>query len=239
MLIKKDKMIGLFGQSGAGKTSIIKNLPDEFNKIPLVKNIGIIRKLFQNNPDKYSNPEGLLKEFKQQIKDYEVTFIFQEIAFKYIKSQLNLLNDFSAECYSNYRELRTIPSIILFDRSPVDFYILTLCGLEFIMDNLNIKGDLKANLNNQNLTFLDFIRDTSIHNTNLMFDTIITVLPWSDSMNELQDGVRDQYLASKYTGDNWYYKANNIVFNNTKQFCIPEHITALDARSNYAINAVI
>ena len=47
-----DKAIGLFGQSGSGKTSIIKRLPTFHKGIPIFHNTGIIRSLFERNPDK-------------------------------------------------------------------------------------------------------------------------------------------------------------------------------------------
>ena len=40
---------------------------------------------------------------------------------------------------------------------------------------------------------------------------------YKDDINNLKDGVRDQYLSETYTGTNWYSKYKDIKLNKTKK----------------------
>ena len=60
------KVIGFFGQSGSGKTTIIKGLPSIVAGTPIIQETGTIRKLFSKNPTSYKNPAEFIEQ-KEQI----------------------------------------------------------------------------------------------------------------------------------------------------------------------------
>jgi ABC-type dipeptide/oligopeptide/nickel transport system ATPase component len=224
----RDKIIGFFGQSGSGKTTVIRSLPTIIDKLPTLQYTGIIRSLFQNNPDRYTNPEKLLLENKEELdklpkKDKNAKI--QEIYEKYTRSQLQLLNDYSTEVFNVVREPQIVPSIVLFDRSPVDFYVLTLCGLEYLKNKLD-----NTKINNVCEYYLNIIKKTAEHNSNFLFDNIITIHPWNENTEQMLDGVRDQYLTDFYTGDNWYENFKEIKLNKVSVYNINKENLTIDSR---------
>lgn len=224
-----DLLVGFFGQSGAGKTTIIKNLPRVIAGMSVVPYTGIIRYLFQINGKKYTNPSTLISENQTDIntmnKSDKINRIYL-IYEKYIRSQLQLLNDYSSEVFNAQRVRRVAPALLVFDRSPVDFYALSICGIKYLQDNLD-----NTPLNESCNHLLNLTKKTAENNTNFLFNLVISTPPWKDSnINSLNDGVRDQYLSEYYIGDNWYSKTSDISFKNTKLEALSSDITNLDRR---------
>lgn len=234
-----DLVVGFFGQSGAGKTTIIKNLPNIIAGMPLVSYTGIIRYLFRINMNnkKYTNPTKILSENQDDLnhmnKSDKINKV-HEIYEKYIRSQLQLLNDYSSEVFNATREIRIVPALLVFDRSPVDFYALSICGIKYLQDNLD-----NIPLNQQCLNLLNITKMTSEKNANFLFNLIISTPPWQETnINSLNDGVRDQYLSNYYIGDNWYSKSLDINFTKTKLVNLSSEITNLDRRINSVVEII-
>lgn len=221
-----DTVIGFFGQSGAGKTTIIKNFPNVIGKKYILRDTNIIRSLFQRNPNKYTNPNEILS---CHTDNNEIQHLYE----RYIRSQFQLLNDFSTELFELIRDKdkRNFDSIILCDRTPVDFFVLTVCGLNFLKSNFN------KDLNSFNTHLLSLLKNTAEHNANFLLDLIVVTHPWNNVSDKLLDGVRDQYLTDFYTGDSWYGKFGDIVKNRTKVYTIDSDVKTLDDRVNHIINS--
>jgi ABC-type dipeptide/oligopeptide/nickel transport system ATPase component len=224
------KIVGFFGQSGSGKTTIIRNVDKKVNNQVIFQNTGIIRYLFKKN-DYYVNPAGLVDECLEKVnalkngeKNAEIDIIYE----RYIRSQFQLLNDWSTEVYMTTTESYSTPSILLVDRSPIDFYVLTLCGMEYLQEVFKKKM-------NQFCTYLiSLIRQTAEDNTNNFLNAIFITKPWKTSdINNLKDGIRDQYLTDGYIGENWYPRFDDINLTETKSFVIDEDIIELDARAKF------
>ena len=231
MSIKSDKVkvVGFFGQSGAGKTTIIRNVKGPINGSLVMQNTGIIRYLFQRN-DNYTSPVELLSKYEDELKNMKPTEKsnkIDEIYEKYIRAQFQLLNDFSTEVYLGIRgDTHTKDSFLLIDRSPIDFYTLTVCGVNYLKDQLG----KKHNANSQKL--IELVRQTAENNTRNFFDVIMVTKPWkAEGGREFRDGVRDQYLGEHYAGDNWYNCADDINLEGIPQFTIKEEITDLFKRA--------
>lgn len=227
---KNLKIVGFFGQSGSGKTTIIRNTDKKSNGRPLIKELGIIRYLFKKN-DYYLNPKQLIDENYSIVE--ALTDIDQknakidEIYEKYIRSQFQLLNDWSTEIYIKTTETYYTPTILLVDRSPIDFYVLSMCG----MNKLIKKFGKEPNSTYDH--FIKLIKKTAESNTNNFLNAVFVTKPWkSDSKEELIDGVRDQYLDEEYTGTSWYDLFDDIKLYNTKVFFISSDITDLKERAN-------
>lgn len=225
----KVKVIGFFGQSGAGKTTIIRNVKGPINGYLVRQNTGIIRYLFQRN-DSYTSPVELLKKYEPDMismKSAEKSAKIDEIYEKYIRSQFQLLNDFSTEVYYGTRDDKCSKnSFLLIDRSPIDFYTLTVCGVAYLNDKL---GKVH-NANCQKL--IELVRKTAEANTRNFFDGIMITKPWkTESSREFNDGIRDQYLDEHYADDNWYNKANDINLEGIPQYTIHEKVTDLFKRA--------
>jgi len=62
MKSKSVTSIGMFGQSGAGKTTIIRSIPSAALDRPIMNNTGIIRKLFAKNPLAYKSPMDFIQD---------------------------------------------------------------------------------------------------------------------------------------------------------------------------------
>jgi energy-coupling factor transporter ATP-binding protein EcfA2 len=231
MSVKSDKVkvIGFFGQSGAGKTTIIRNVKGPINGHLVRQNTGIIRYLFQRN-DGYTSPVELLQKYEADLavmKPAEKSAKIDEIYEKYIRSQFQLLNDFSTEVYYGTRvDNCSTNSFLLIDRSPIDFYTLTVCGVAYLKDELG-----KAhNANCQKL--IDLVRKTAETNTRNFFDGIMITKPWkAEGGREFKDGIRDQYLGEHYAGENWYNKADDINLEGIPQYTIDEKVTDLFKRA--------
>ena len=225
----KVKIVGFFGQSGAGKTTIIRNVKGPINGNLVMQNTGIIRYLFQRN-DSYTSPVELLQKYKDDLanmKPNEKSAKIDEIYEKYIRSQFQLLNDFSTEVYLGARpENYTQNNFLLIDRSPIDFYTLTVCGVNYLKEKLG----KKHNANCQKL--IELVRKTAETNTRNFFDIIAVTKPWkSEGGREFKDGVRDQYLGEHYAGDNWYSTLDDINLDGIPQFTIDEKVTDLFRRA--------
>jgi len=199
---KNLKIVGFFGQSGSGKTTIIRNVDKRVNNQMIIQNTGIIRYLFNKN-NSYKNPVNIITDNKQELadikstqeRDAKISVIYEN----YIRSQMQLLNDWSTEVYLLTQEIYTEPSILLFDRSPIDFYAITVCGLKVLKD------EFEKELDPMNEYFLRLNKQIAEDNTNNFFNAIFVTKPWSNNnINTLRDGIRDQYLSDKYTGDIWY-----------------------------------
>jgi len=225
---KNLKVVGFFGQSGSGKTTIIRNVSKKINGNVVYQNTGIIRYLFGKG--NYTNPKLLIDRNTVRIskiedkkeKNKEIDKIYEE----YIRSQFQLLNDWSTEIYTATTEQYSSPSILLVDRSPIDFYALTLCGMK------ELKEAFGKKLNDMCELLLRLVKKTAEFNTNNFINAIFVTKPWKTSdINNLKDGVRDQYLLDTYTGDNWYPKYNDINLDETKTFTIDENVTDLQERA--------
>jgi hypothetical protein len=224
----RDISIGFFGESGAGKTSIIKNMPSIIDGMPVFQKTGIIRYLFQINSKKYTNPEKLLLENAEDLRTLTGENLYikiQQIYETYLKSQLQLLNDFSTEAFNILREPQIVRSYILFDRSPVDFYALTICGLEYLKNKLN-----NTRVDDFVATYVKYIKSTAQHNTNLLFDKVVVVPAWNSTKKSLEDGVRDQYLTEFYTGENWYERLGDVLLKNTAVYKLNGDNSTLESR---------
>jgi len=224
------KIVGFFGQSGSGKTTIIRNVDKKVNDQVIFQNTGIIRYLFKKN-DYYLNPQGLVDENLERVnalkngeKNAEIDIIYE----KYIRSQFQLLNDWSTEIYMSTMESYSSPCILLVDRSPVDFYSLTICGMKYLQEVFKKKM-------NQFCTYLiSLIRQTAEDNSNNFLNAIFITKPWKTSdINNLKDGIRDQYLTDDYVGENWYSNFEDVNLTETKTFSIEEDIIELDARAKF------
>jgi hypothetical protein len=230
------KLIGFFGQSGAGKTTIIRNVKQSNNGYNIIPSTGIIRYLFGKNPRSYSSPNDILNRYGRdldELKPLERNAKIDEMYEKYIRSQMQLLNDFSSEVFNQFREIYPSKTIILFDRSPVDFYAITACGVNYL------KSILKNDLNPICLKLLDICKKTAETNTQNLFDVICVTYPWKKSeLSTLNDGVRDHYLSEFYVGDNWYNVINSINLGNVETFPIEGDITELMQRAKVVDNFI-
>jgi len=225
----KVKVVGFFGQSGAGKTTIIRNVKSPINGNLVMQNTGIIRYLFQRN-DNYTSPVELLQKYSHDLKvmkPVEKSAKIDEIYEKYIRSQFQLLNDFSTEVYLGTRDDNNNKnSFLLIDRSPIDFYTLTVCGVNYLKEQLGKKH------NEQCQRLIELVRTTAENNTRNFFDVIMVTEPWkAEGGREFRDGVRDQYLGEHYAGENWYKCANDINLEGIPQFIIEEKVTDLYKRA--------
>lgn len=216
--MKRNISIGFYGQSGSGKTSLIKNLPGIVEGRATLQNTGIIRSLFEKNSGKYQNPNELIN----LVQNKEMSKI--HALDRYVRSQFQLLNDFSTEVFSINMDGCVVPAIMLYDRTPLDFYTLTLCGLEYMLNTFELKK-----LPRDVSYMLNLMKDTTEHNTRLLLDQVIVVHPWNSNNSNLMDGVRDQYLTDYYVGNNWYNKINE-TSHGVNVHTIPVEMTDLNSR---------
>lgn len=227
-------IVGFFGQSGAGKTTIIRNVDSEINGKRVTQCTGIIRYLFNKNntgvKKTYLSPQDLLRKYNKEVETLtanERASKIDEIYEKYIRSQMQLLNDFSTEVFLATQEVTTSPVIMLVDRSPIDFYMITICGVAYL------QNELKQLPNDHCTRLIEICKKTAEVNTRNFFDSIFIIYPWKvDDINtSLNDGVRDQYLSEYYTGDNWYKPFNTLDIGTTKTFELEGDITDLMKRA--------
>lgn len=234
IIVKKPenlKIVGFFGQSGAGKTTIIRNIPDYVDGIRIIRNTGIIRYLFNKTPNSYISPSDIMYRFSRLGDDASIEQIMS-LYDKYIRSQLQLMHDFSTEVFLASRDTFTEPTIMLVDRCPMDFAILTECGVE------HLQSILGGNLTRGHKKFIELCRVGALKNTKNFFDAIFITKAWSDvdSTHTLTDAIRDQYLSAHYTDDNWYGKFTGIDETKTKVITIPDDIITLNDRTVYVAN---
>lgn len=222
------KVVGFFGQSGSGKTTIIKGMPSVVAGKPVIQETGTIRKLFSKNPTTYRNPGEFVAQKSQIMSEGNPGSIIAQMYEKYIKSQFQLLNDYSTEVFMGVREQSASPNFILFDRCPLDFHVLTECGMSHLMSEFGGK------LNKTHSLFMSLAKKTACENTANFFDAIFIIKPWTtpntSNINAFTDGVRDQYLSSHYVGDNWYSKIDGLDIGKTKVFVIDESLISVDSR---------
>ena len=225
------KVVGFFGQSGAGKTTIIRNLTSLNGRI-VKANTGITRSLRANKPNTYFEPNDLLNKYGKDLdtlKPNEKKAKIDEIYEKYIRGQMQLLNDYSTEVFQDTREKFMVPSTIVYDRSPLDFYTVTICGIAYL------KSVLEKELNAMCNHLLVLCKKTAELNSINMFDAIFITYPWVQPSVEkasLIDGVRDHYLSDFYTGNNWYGIINKVNINPVKLFTLDSDITDLMKRAS-------
>ena len=235
------KIVGLFGQSGAGKTSIIRSLPQQVNGNKVFPHTGIIRHLFNTQKgDDYINPKRALElvDINDQLSADEYFIKAQDVYSRYINSQFKLLNDFSAEVFKIKSERKSSGSTnqyLMFDRTPFDFLTVTLCGIELLKNKLDVE------LTDDKIKLLELIRKTAEVNTENFFDVFVITYPWSKTTNSvMRDGIRDAYLDKNFTGDAWYGKMVDFKLNSkkTKTITIKEDIITLDERVQYLSDAL-
>jgi len=229
---KNLKIAGFFGQSGSGKTTIIRNTAKKINSHVIFQNTGIIRYLFKKNSHikgYYVSPRQLiddnakiLEELEGEKRDAKIDEIYES----YIRSQFRLLNDWSTEVYLTTTEEYSTPCILLVDRSPIDFYALTICGMRLLRETY------KKRLNDLCSWLMYLIRQTAEDNTNNFFNAIFVTKPWKTSdINKLKDGIRDQYLEDHYVGKKWYNKYKDVDLRDTETFYINESVIKLEERA--------
>lgn len=223
----KLKIMGFFGQSGAGKTTIIRNVRGPINGYRISHCTGIIRLLFNRNV--YLNPVDLLQKHKQDmliLKGNELDSKIDEIYEAYIKSQLQLLNDFSTEVFMSTQDQLHEPTILLTDRSPIDFYGITIGGVKYLKMQLHKEP-------NEHCQFLiSLCKKTAETNTKNFYNAIFVTHPWKDQWtHNLKDGIRDQYLTEFYTGEDWYNIIKEVDIEPVKLFDINSDITDLLKRA--------
>ena len=219
---KNLKIVGFYGQSGAGKTTVIRNVPDLVGGKSIIKNTGTIRYLFTKNPDSYRNPMEFISQKDAVMADKNPGAQIAHIYERYIRSQFQLMNDFSTEVFLSAREDYAVPSVMMFDRCPMDFNSITECGME------QLRSEFGGKLNKIHSSFMALEKKAAIENTVKFFDAIFIVKPWvapdSKQSSTLKDGVRDQYLSEHYVDANWYSKLDGIDLGTTKVFVIDENV---------------
>ena len=226
-------VVGFFGQSGAGKSTVIRSIPGEINGKAVIRKTDIIRSLFAENPNQYKNPMEFISQKADIMAEPNPGSLIAQMYDRYIRSQFQLMNDFSSEVFDAVRQNYPAKSIMLFDRCPLDFFALTECGLSRLMEDFGGKFNKNHNL------FRDLAKKTATENTKKFFDVIFVVKPWlSENINTLSDGVRDQYLSGHYTGDNWYAKIEGFDLGNTKVFYVDESITSIEERAKFVTAAL-
>lgn len=222
------KIVGFFGQSGSGKTTIIKGLPSMVAGTPIIQETGTIRKLFSKNPTAYKNPVEFIAQKEQIMAEGNPGSMIAQMYEKYIRSQFQLLNDFSTEVFLAAREQTPSKNLILFDRCPLDFHVLTECGVSHLMSEFGGKMNKTHNL------FMGLAKKTAVENTVKFFDAIFVVKPWEApnkaNINVFNDGVRDQYLNNHYVDDNWYGRLGGLDLGQTKVFYVDESYVSIESR---------
>jgi hypothetical protein len=229
---KNLKVVGFCGQSGAGKTTIIRKLPEVDGK-RFIRNTGIIRYLFSKNNgphttnNSYVSPRDIL-DIYNKLGDATPNQKVNELYERYIRSQMQLMNDFSSEVFYASREAHIEETYLFTDRTPLDFAILTECGIK------QLQSIMGGELNSHHKRLIELCRSTALKNTKQFFDGVFVTKPWlGDDTEVLTDGVRDQYLSEYYTGDNWYSNVKGIDESVTKIFTITEDIVSLEDRASY------
>lgn len=222
------KLVCLFGESGSGKTTTIRNTKEYINGYKVKPNTGIIRYLFEKN-SYYVSPIALLNKYWTNIDELtpdERKIKSDEIYERYAKSQCQLLNDWSSEMFEAFRAQYSEKTAIVFDRSPMDFYVLTMCGLSYL------KNILHEEYNDTVTRYIETIKRITKYNTDTFIDAIIVTEPWTETVNSvMNDGIRDHYLDPAYRGDNWYGKLKNIDYS-VKTYSINNTVTALMQRAS-------
>lgn len=235
------KIVGFFGQSGAGKTTIIRNVRGPINGQRIAPYTGIIRYLFgknnTNGKKTYINPDEILHKYKgdlETMKPKEKAAKIDEIYEKYIKSQMQLLNDFSTEVFLATQDKHYSPTVLMTDRSPIDFYAITVCGMKYL------QSELKRKPNDHCKYLIDLCKKTAEINTKNFFKAVFVTYPWKDQgINKLKDGIRDQYLTDFYTGANWYKIIKEVDLEGVQLFDISGDITDLLKRAKVVEEGLI
>jgi len=126
------KIVGLFGQSGAGKTTVIRNVPTPINGYRVAPCTGIIRLLFTINNTQhhktYYSPMEILRMYERDLntlKDKELQSMIDTIYEKYLRSQIKLLNDFTSEVLLLTQDKYNKPAILMTDIMLLPLVVLT------------------------------------------------------------------------------------------------------------------
>lgn len=229
---KNTKIVGFFGQSGAGKTTVIRSLPSNIGGSYVIQNTNVIRNLFVKNPNTYRNPQEFISQ-KDEINNSENPGnLISQMYEKYIRSQAQLMHDFSTEVFNVVKEPQLVKSIMVFDRCPLDFSVLTECGVE------QLQSVFGGKLNKTHKLHMDLCKQAAITNTINFFDYIFVTKPWGNT-GQLKDGVRDQYLNEFYINDNWYGKIDGLKLGNTKVYLIDQNIKTIDERVKFVKDKLI
>lgn len=207
---KNNIIVGMFGQSGSGKTSIITNLrPDIFDR-KLVIMPNMIRKTFES--DDLNIPIIAPNKAKDEINRYKnhIDFDFIEMSMikSYIASQITLILRYFSNVKNAINEYDN--TILVSDRSPLDFYAYTCCAINWISDG-------KYTINEFNGMGLVQIIETTIEE---LYDLVIYVKPHNGEVDSVDMDARNIGLYKEFTGKNWYDKS-------------------LDVNYNYPINALV
>jgi hypothetical protein len=229
------KCIGYFGQSGAGKSTIIRFTSPTVGEYSLISYTNIIRSLYTKNPDTYKSPKDILEMIEYHINSSPSNGKIQQAYEKYIRSQFQLLNDYSTEVFLYRREKLNEKAILQFDRSPIDFYTVTVCGVEYLQSKFG-----GAELSKQNKHLLSLCKTTAENNTKNFFNGIYVTYPWTSNDSEtLRDGVRDLYLSEYYTGDKWYGRIKELDLEGVKFYDLKSDVTDLHERAEIVNKTVL
>ena len=218
---KKVKVVGFYGQSGAGKTTIIRNVPDEINEVAVTKNTGILKYLYGKN-NYYVHPNDCVDSYYQETKnspDANKTDIANSIIEKYIRSSFQLLNDFSTEIYMLNKEFTdTSAGVILVDSSPIDYYAMLMCGVRMLKDEFGV-NELSYDMNH----LIELAKKTALTTTENFFDYVVITRPWQErGAKVMNTRIRDQYMGDYFIGRNWYEKIEDFEFKSTKTVTLRE-----------------
>jgi hypothetical protein len=217
------KVVGLFGQSGSGKTTAIKAAAGLSNGWNLLPYTGTIRHLFIKNAS-YVEPHKLIEkapEILAQNSPEKIDAIYED----YARSQRQLLCDFDSEVFKECFQGKTVGrTVLLVDRSPFDFYVLTLCGLD------DLKATYKKDFGPAVLDIVKSIKTIAERDSENFFDAIIVSHAWTDDHSRTVDGVRDYYLSEFYTGTPWYSRLDDVEFRKTKKYNLNKELNSIDSR---------
>lgn len=222
------KSIGMFGQSGAGKTTILRHVSTKIGEYEIVPCIGIVRYLYQKN-DRYLSPQNVITKFYHPTPNQ-----MTELVEEYVRSQFQLMNDYSTEMYLLRKEYLSKPtkSILVFDKSPIDFYANIVCGLSAIRKEFDVE------INNDTNKLISLAKTTAEKNSKTLMDAVIITHPWSSTDEGIsKDGLRDHYMSDEFTGDNWYGIVDTLNLS-TDTFAIGKSSQTLESRVKEVVDVI-
>lgn len=199
------KLVGFFGQSGCGKTTLINSFDGRFfnnHQIKVVPNV--IRTLLKRNTYYFPNHIIEMIDNGEDISDS---------IFKYLDSQYRLQKD-SYDYVNKYVESSDDNTIIITDRSPIDYMAITKGSIEYFSK----KGYVFNTNSDTDLCMKVRKYDGVVQETNNLlssYNSVVVVYPHNDNI-DLSDGVRDLFLGDEWTGDNWYEKCDVVDYSKYK-----------------------